>query len=55
MNEWNIQSRAHGCQACGKGFADQQVYHTLLSDEKQELARLGCLRSLLADAIQPGG
>lgn len=40
MNEWNIQSRAHGCQACGKGFADQQVYHTLLSDEKQELARL---------------
>jgi hypothetical protein len=40
MNEWNIQARAHACQACGKGFADQQVYHTLLSDEKQQLIRL---------------
>ena len=34
MNEWNIQSRAHGCEACAKPFADRQSYHTLLYDEK---------------------
>lgn len=39
MNEWNIQSRAHACEACGKPFADQEVYHTLLSEEKTELRR----------------
>jgi hypothetical protein len=40
MNDWNIQSRAHQCQACGKSFADKQVYHTLLLDEKQGYSRL---------------
>src|SRR5690349_20744498 len=40
MNEWNIQSRAHGCQACQRPFEDKQPYHTLLSDEKQEFHRL---------------
>ena len=40
MNEWNIQARAHGCVGCGKGFADQQVYHTLLFDDKQQLIRV---------------
>jgi hypothetical protein len=40
MNEWNIQSRSRGCQACGKGFADKQAYHTLLFDEKQQFNRL---------------
>jgi hypothetical protein len=40
MNEWNIQSRSHGCQACEKAFVDQQVYHTLLFDEKQDFRRL---------------
>jgi len=39
MNEWNIQSRAHACQSCGKSFADKQPYHTVLSDEKQEFQR----------------
>ncbi len=39
MNDWNIQSRAHACQACEKPFADQQGYHTLLFDEKHEFAR----------------
>ena len=39
MNEWNIQSRAHACQACGKGFADQQHYYTLLFDLKHEVQR----------------
>ncbi|HEX4119027.1 MAG TPA: hypothetical protein VH619_00265 [Verrucomicrobiae bacterium] len=40
MNEWNIQSRAHGCQACGKPFADKQPLHTLLFEEKQQYSRL---------------
>jgi hypothetical protein len=39
MNEWNIQSRAHACAACGQPFADRQVYHTLLFDEPPELRR----------------
>jgi hypothetical protein len=39
MNEWNIQSRAHGCEACGQGFTDKQTYHTLLFDEKQGFRR----------------
>jgi hypothetical protein len=40
MNDWNIQSRAHGCETCGKPFADKQHYHTLLSDEKSEFKRI---------------
>ena len=24
MNDWHIQSRAHGCQACGKAFEDKR-------------------------------
>lgn len=39
MNEWNIQSRAHACEACQQSFADQQVYHTLLFDAGPELRR----------------
>ncbi|MEI8291125.1 MAG: hypothetical protein WCH99_16790 [Verrucomicrobiota bacterium] len=39
MNEWNIQSRAHACEACAQPFADQQTYHTLLLDEKVGLRR----------------
>jgi hypothetical protein len=40
MNEWNLQSRAHLCQACHKPFADKEPYHTLLIEEKQEYRRL---------------
>jgi hypothetical protein len=40
MNEWNLQSRAHACQACHKPFADREPYHTLLLEEKQEYRRL---------------
>ena len=32
--EWNIQSRAHACQACKKQFADKETFHTMLFDEK---------------------
>ena len=39
MTEWNIQSRGHACTACGKSFADQEVYHTLLFDEKADFRR----------------
>ncbi len=39
MNEWNIQSRAHACEACTQPFADKQPYHTILSDEGKELRR----------------
>ena len=39
MTEWNIQSRAQGCEACGKPFADQETYHTLLFDEKADFRR----------------
>ena len=39
MTEWNIQSRAHACSACGRGFADREAYHTLLFDEKTEFRR----------------
>jgi hypothetical protein len=39
MNDWNIQSRAHVCEACEKPFADKQQYHTVLFEEKQEFRR----------------
>ena len=32
--EWNIQSRAHACQACKQHFADKEAFHTMLFDEK---------------------
>jgi len=39
MNEWNIQSRGHVCQACNESFTDKQVYHTILFDEKRDFLR----------------
>ena len=39
MNEWNIQSRAHACEACAQPFAAKQPYHTLLLDEPAALRR----------------
>jgi hypothetical protein len=39
MTEWNIQSRARACEACGKSFADKEAYHTLLFDEKSTFRR----------------
>lgn len=39
MNEWNLQSRAHACQACEQPFADKEPYHTLLFDLKSEFVR----------------
>ena len=45
MNEWNLQSRSHACQACQKPFADKEPYHTLLLEEKQEYVRLDICHS----------
>jgi hypothetical protein len=39
ITEWNIQSRGHGCESCGKTFADKEPYHTLLFDEKSDFRR----------------
>jgi len=39
MNDWNIESRAHACEACGKTFADRETYHTLLFEERADLRR----------------
>jgi hypothetical protein len=39
MNEWNIQSRAHACEACTQPFADQQPYRTILFEDGKELRR----------------
>jgi hypothetical protein len=59
MNEWNIQSRAHACEACQQPFADKQVYYTLLFDLAPELRRSdvceACWQKQFADAaIQKG-
>jgi hypothetical protein len=40
MTEWNIQSRAHGCEACGSAFADQEPFHTLLFDAPEDFRRM---------------
>lgn len=39
MNDWNIQSRAHACAACGRTFADREPLHTLLFDGRPDLRR----------------
>ncbi|MGH7973594.1 MAG: hypothetical protein ACREIC_33165 [Limisphaerales bacterium] len=40
MMDWNIQARAHVCQACGRHFADKEAYHTLLFDERAAFNRV---------------
>jgi hypothetical protein len=37
--EWNIQSRAHACQSCKKAFADKELFHTMLFDQKSGYER----------------
>lgn len=38
-NDWNIQSRAHVCEACERSFADKESYHTALFEDAEELRR----------------
>jgi len=40
MNDWNIQARARVCQACGRGFADKEPYHTLLYEQRTGFERM---------------
>jgi hypothetical protein len=54
ITEWNIQSRGHGCEACGKTFTDREIYHTVLWDERSEFRRSdlcdACWQSKFNDA-----
>jgi hypothetical protein len=59
ITEWNIQSRGHGCEACGKAFADQESYHTVLFDEKADFRRsdfcVACWQSNFTDSSSRKG
>lgn len=56
MNEWNIQSRAHHCQSCGRPFADKDACHTVLLDERREYQRLDlcavCWKEQFSQGVQ---
>ncbi|HKS36951.1 MAG TPA: hypothetical protein VJW76_07170 [Verrucomicrobiae bacterium] len=54
MIDWNIQSRAHTCQACARPFADQQPYHTILFDEKLGYERLDVCEACWAAQFSQG-
>jgi hypothetical protein len=54
MIEWNIQSRAHTCQACEKSFADKELFHTLLFDQKQGYNRLDICAACWKDQYSQG-
>jgi hypothetical protein len=49
MNEWHIQSRAHGCQVSGIRFEDKQAYFTVLFEEKRELKRIDVCEAVWRD------
>jgi hypothetical protein len=59
ITEWNIQSRGHGCEVCGRPFADKESYHTLLVDEKADFRRsdvcAACWQDKFADAQSRSG
>ena len=55
MNDWNIQTRACACEACGKPFANRQSYHTLLFDEKQDFRRLDVCEDCWQGQFSQGG
>jgi hypothetical protein len=55
MIDWNIQSRAHACQACQAPFADKQTFHTLLFDQKHAYERLDVCEKCWADQYSQNG
>ena len=55
MTEWNIQSRAHACEACGKSFTDKEVYHTLLFDERTGFRRSDICQGCWEKQYSDGG
>ena len=54
MNEWNIQSRAQACGACGQPFTDKQPLHTVLFDELPELHRMDICETCWHDQFSQG-
>jgi hypothetical protein len=56
MNDWNIQSRAHACQACGKTFGDKDTCHSVLLDERREYQRMDlcadCWKEQFSQGVQ---
>jgi hypothetical protein len=54
MTDWNIQSRAHACGACGRSFHNQESYHTLLFDEKAAFRRLDVCQACWAKQFSEG-
>ena len=55
MNNWNIQSRAHGCKNCEKPFVEKQVFHTLLFDVKQDFDRFDICQECWESQYGQGG
>lgn len=55
MTDWNIQSRAHACEACGRAFVDKEAYHTLLFDEKADFRRTDICQSCWQKQYSEGG
>jgi hypothetical protein len=55
MTDWNIQSRAHACEACGKGFVDKETYHTLLFDERSDFRRSDICQACWQKQYSEGG
>src|SRR6266404_2391215 len=55
MTDWNIQSRAHACEACNKPFVDKEMYHTLLFDEKAGFRRIDICQSCWQKQFSEGG
>jgi hypothetical protein len=39
MTDWNIQTRAHACQQCGRAFTDREPYHTVLTENQASYVR----------------
>ncbi len=54
MNEWNIQSRAAACESCNQPFADKQILHTLLSDERSQLRRMDICQNCWQNQFSEG-
>jgi hypothetical protein len=55
MTDWNIQSRAHACETCGKSFSDKEAYHTLLFDDKAAFRRTDICQACWQKQYSDGG
>jgi len=53
--DWNIQSRAHACQACERSFVDKETYHTLLFDQKAAFERIDICQACWQKQFSEGG